>query len=84
MQITLSVPGKCPWAIISDFQDFSNHQSSTHTMQKNSDLVEFDVSLHPTGPDGIEQSESTNSINIGCVLTEVKGQLCGVDKILRY
>lgn len=47
----------------------------------NSDLVEFDIFLHATRPDGIEQSESTNSIHIGSVLAKVKGQLCGFIKI---
>ena len=45
----------------------------------NSDLVEFNIFFHSTRPDGIEKSERTNSVNIGSVLTEVKGQLCGIE-----
>ena len=46
-----------------------------HKEEMNSDLVEFDIFFHSTRPDGIEQSEGTNSIHIGGVLTKVKGQL---------
>ena len=65
---------------------FSSHQSSTHKKfhswkrkkKMNSDLVELDIFLHSARPDGVEQSESTNSIHIGSVLAKVKGQLRGL------